>query len=200
MRRIGIGVVSLIAWLVSGCSVLAPQPDVSRYFVLTPVVETAAVGAGPVTDGARPTIGVGPVVLPAYLDRLQIVRRSGENQLVLSSTGVWGEPLDRNVQGVISANLVRLIGDVEVVPYPSFSATGIDRQISIAILRFDADEHDTVSLDARWTIQRPADKASTDVRESHIVQQAADGSTASMVAAMSRAVGALSQEIAGKLR
>jgi len=200
MRRIGIGVVPVIAWLASGCSALAPQQDVSRYFVLTPVVETSAVGAGSAADGARLTLGVGPVTVAAYLDRLEIVRRSGQNQLILSSTGVWGEPLDRNVQGVVSANLVRLLGDVEVVPYPSFTATGIDRQISIAILRFDADEHDTVSLDARWTIQGPAGKGSKEARESHIVQQAADGSTASMVAAMSQAVGALSQEIAGRLR
>jgi len=200
MRRIGMAVVSVSAWLASGCSVLAPQQDVSRYFVLTPVVETSAVGAAPAADGTRLTLGVGPVIVPAYLDRLEIVRRSGQNQLILSSTGVWGEPLDRNVQGVVSANLVRLLGDVEVVPYPSFTATGIDRQISIAILRLDADEHDTVSLDARWTIQRLAGKAPAEVRESHIVQQAADGSTASMVAAMSQAVGALSQEIAGRLR
>ncbi|HTO07150.1 MAG TPA: PqiC family protein [Myxococcota bacterium] len=200
MRRSGIAAVTVIAWLASGCSVLAPQPDVSRYFVLTPVVETTAVGAGPATDGTRSTLAVGPVVLPAYLDRLQIVRRSGENQLVLSSTGVWGEPLERNVQGVVSANLARLLAGAEIVPYPSFTATGIDQQVSIAILRFDADEHDRVSLDARWTIQRPADKGPVDARESHIVLQAADGSTAAMVAAMSQAIGALSQEIAGKLR
>jgi len=199
MRRVGIGAVSVIAWRASACSVLEPQPDVSRYFVLTPVAETTAVGAGPATDGARQTLAVGPVIMPAYLDRLEIVRRSGQNQLVLSSTGVWGEPLDRNLQGVVCVNLVRLLGDVEVVPYPSFTATGIDQQVSIAILRFDADEHDKVSLDARWTVQRPADKRPTDSRESHIVQQAADGSTESMVAAMSKAVGALSQEIAGNL-
>jgi len=201
MRLSRIGVVSVVAWLSSGCSVLAPQPDLSRYFVLTPVVETPAVGAGLRTDGPRPTLGVGPVVLPAYLDRLQIVRRSGENQIVLSSTGVWAEPLERNVQGVVSANLSRLLEGTEIVPYPSFTAIGIDRQISIAILRFDADEHDAVSLDARWTtIRGSADKAPTDAREFHWVQQATDGSTASIVAAMSESVGALSREIAGSLR
>jgi len=200
MRRSLIGVASVVAWLVSACSVLAPQPDLSRYFVLTPVVDTPAVGTGARTDGPRLTLGVGPVVLPGYLDRSQIVRRSGENQLVLSSTGVWAEPLERNVQGVVSANLSRLLGDVEVVPFPSFTAVGIDRQISIAILRFDADEHDTVSLEARWTIQRPAEKLPMDARDSHIVRQAPDGSTASVVAAMSEALGELSQEIASNLR
>ena len=200
MRRNLIGVMSVVAWLASGCSILAPQPDDSRYFVLTPVAETPAVGASAGAAGPRLTLGVGPVVLPAYLARLQIVRRAGENQLVLSSTGVWGEPLDRNVQGVVAVNLTRLLGNVEVVSYPSFTAVGIDRQISIAILRFDADEHDKVSLDARWTIQRPAEKVAADTRQSHIVEQAADGSTASMVAAMSEAVGALSQEIARDVR
>jgi uncharacterized lipoprotein YmbA len=200
MKRSLIGVVSAVVWLASGCSILAPQPDLSRYFVLTSVVETPAVGADARTGGPRPTLGVGPVVLPGYLDRLQIVRRSGENQLVFSSTGVWAEPLERNVQGVVSTNLARLLGDVEIVPFPSFTAISIDRQISITFLRFGGDEHNSVSLDARWTIQRRTDKAPADARESHIVRQASDGSTASLVAAMSEAVGALSQEIAGKLR
>lgn len=196
MRRSLLGVVSAVAWLASGCSILAPQADDSRYFVLAPVVEP-----GRPADGPRLTLGVGPVVLPAYLARLQIVRRTGENQLALSSTGVWAEPLDRNVQGVLAANLARLLGNAEIVPYPSFTAAGIDRQISVAIFRFEADEHDTVILDARWTIQHPAEKASAgDAHDSHIVQQAADGSTASTVAAMSQAVGALSQQVAAALR
>jgi uncharacterized lipoprotein YmbA len=205
MKLSRIGVVSLVACLFGGCSVLAPQPDLSRYFVLTPVVETSVdetppVGAGPRTEGSRHTVGVGPVVLPGYLDRLQIVRRSGENQLVLSSTGVWAEPLDRNVQGVVSVNLARLLEDAEIVPYPSFTAVAIDRQISIDILRFEADDRNSVSLSARWTIQRPTEKLAIGARESLIVRQAADGSTASTVAAMSEAIGALSKEIAGDLR
>ena len=123
-----------------------------------------------------------------------------ENQLVLSSTGVWAEPLDRNVQGVVSVNLARLLEDSDIVPYPSFTAVRIDRQISIDILRFEADDRNSVSLSARWTIQRPTEKLTIDARESLIVRQAADGSTASTVAAMSEAIGALSKEIAGDLR
>ena len=195
MRRSLIGMATVVAWLASGCSILAPQPDPSQYFVLTPVVEMAKPVGGP-----RLTLGVGPVVLPAYLARLPIVRRTGENQLALSATGVWAEPLDRNVQRVVAENLARLLGNVEIIYYPSFTTIRVDRQVSIAILRFDADEHDTISLDARWMIRNPAENAGTDTRESHIVRQAADGSTSAMVAAMSEAVGALSQEIAEKLR
>lgn len=143
-------------------------------------------------------------------DLLLIIQRSGGEALGIVSrinflvgvilAFVGAEPLDRNVQGVLAANLARLLGNAEIVPYPSFTDASIDRQISIAIFRFEADEHDTVILDARWTIQHPAEKASAgDAHDSHIVQQAADGSTASTVAAMSQAVGALSQQVAAAL-
>ena len=196
MRARKIGVHSLmILCLLAGCSFLAPQPDRSRYFVLTPV---APVGAG--GEARRLALGVGPVTLPGYLSRPEIVRRSGENQLVVSQTGIWGEPLERSVRLVVSENLRRLVGGVEIIQYPWFTTATIDYQIPIQVLRFEADKEGTVSLDARWRIRRRGTSEPPHDSESRIVKPAADSSTESMVAAMSEALGTLSQEIAAGIR
>src|SRR5262245_19194049 len=45
-------------------------------------------GSGPVS------IGVGPVIMPGYLDRTQIVTRSGPDRVKLASFHRWAEPLE----------------------------------------------------------------------------------------------------------
>jgi uncharacterized lipoprotein YmbA len=196
MRNRGIGAPGVaVVCLLAGCSILAPQADPSRYYVLTPVAAASAGG------GARPlALGFGPVTLPGYLVRPEVVRRDGESKLVLSKIYFWGEPLERNVRSVVAENLRRLLGPVEIVQYPWFATVAIDYEIPIDVLRFEADEHGTVSLDARWAIRRRGTKPLARSSESHITQPAADASTESVVAAMSEALGALSREIAAGLR
>ena len=56
-----------------------------------------------------PVIGVGPITVPKYLDRPQIVTRSGRNQLALGEFDRWAEPLQDNVLRVLAENLAFLI-------------------------------------------------------------------------------------------
>lgn len=195
MKSRGIGAAGIaVVCLLAGCSVLAPQPDPSRYYVLTP---EAAVRSA---REARPlALGIGPVNLPGYLARSEIVRGDGESTLVLSETHFWGEPLDRNVRRVVAENLRRLLGQVEIVQYPWFTTVALDYEVPIDVLRFEANEHGTVFLDARWTIRRRGTKPLARDGESHITEPAADPSTESVVAAMSQAVGMLSRQIAAAI-
>ena len=51
--------------VVSGCSFLDPKPDSSRYFLLRPMAEPGSV---PALDEL--VLGLGPVTVPDYLDRI----------------------------------------------------------------------------------------------------------------------------------
>lgn len=63
--------------LVSGCSLLSPEPDPSRFFVLT---ATTPGEASPTTRGDL-VVGVGPTSIPGYLDRNEIVTRISPDEL-----------------------------------------------------------------------------------------------------------------------
>jgi hypothetical protein len=52
----------------------------SRYYALSPLPESSGPAAAPIPDGGV-AIGVAPVRLPEYLNRPQIVMRTGPNQL-----------------------------------------------------------------------------------------------------------------------
>ncbi len=52
--------------MAAGCSVLSPQPDRSKFFILTPISDSAATAAKPASTSpdSQLTIGVGPVDFP----------------------------------------------------------------------------------------------------------------------------------------
>lgn len=190
-------VVLALACMSVGCSVLAPQPDRSQTFVLTSAPEE---GGGRGRGGAALSVGIGPVVLPSYLTRSEIVRRSGENRLIYDQNQLWGEPLEQGFRRVLGEDLGGTLGTVHVFQYPWSTGLRVEYQIPIQILRFDADESGLVTLNARWGIRRPGESDVLSSQESRIVEAPRDGSTGSVVTAMSAAVGRLSDEIATAIR
>src|SRR5215469_885734 len=107
-----------ICALFLGCSPLAPQPDRSKFFILSPV----AAGVMPASTGgastSQLTLGVGPISFPDYLRRPEIVTLNSPNQIDLSSEKRWGEPLDKDFSRVLTENLTRLLNTQKVEKYP----------------------------------------------------------------------------------
>lgn len=174
----------------AGCGFLQPQPDQSRFFVLTPMSEPTDLAATPLS------IGLGPIELPAYLRRTQMVTRIGENEITLSEVHRWGEPLDANFSRVLADNLSRQLHTNRVAAFPWFDATALDYAVRVSVLRFEADERGAVRLLARWLVADPTTDKTLHSDESDIRQEATDGSPDAAVSAMSAAVEKLATEIA----
>ena len=78
----------------AGCNLTASQP--THFYVLTPL--TRADRLQPITgDKLELALGVGPVTLPSYLDRPQIVTRLESNRLDMAEFEQWAEPLQESV-------------------------------------------------------------------------------------------------------
>lgn len=69
----------------TGCADSQP----TRFYTLSPLA--AALGSTPPTLLPDVTVGVGPVTLPPYLDRPQLVTRAGGNRVVLAEFDSWAE-------------------------------------------------------------------------------------------------------------
>lgn len=174
----------------AGCGFLQPQPDQSRFFVLAPMSEPTDLAATPLS------IGLGPVELPAYLRRPQIVTRIGENEIILSEVHRWGEPLDANFSRVLADNLSRRLRTNRIVAFPWFDATALDYAVRVSVLRFETDERGTARLLARWRVAAPTTDKTLHSDESDIRQEATDGSPDAAVSALSFTVEKLATEIA----
>jgi uncharacterized lipoprotein YmbA len=187
---------SLVASLVvlGGC--LGGDSPPSRFYLLSPLPapEAATAAAGGVA------IGVGPVAIPDYLNRTQIVTRAGENRLELGEFDRWAEPLQKNFSRVLALNLSTLLSTDRVALHPWKRSTPMDYQVMVDVGRFEPGADGKISLLARWSIVDAADRKTLRVRKSSFSEPVADESYEARVASMSRAVAALSREIAGAIR
>ena len=76
------GLVCSIAVSLGACSPLAPRPDHSRFFILTPDSTNTDAYSKPVATGASTlTLGIGPIDFPGYLPRPELVTLASANEV-----------------------------------------------------------------------------------------------------------------------
>jgi uncharacterized lipoprotein YmbA len=171
-----------------------------QLFSLSPLSETthtAAIGsAGPV----EPTIAVGPIRLPEYLDQDQIVTRISRNDLTFSDNDRWAEPLEDNVAQVLAENLSTLLQTDQITVHPWPGPQRAAYQLEIDILSFETDTSGMAHLDARWLLRDVANRQPIARKEARQSATAAGPSTEQSVASLSKALGDFSVEIANAIR
>ena len=187
MRRLAtIAVPWAILFLVAGCS----SPN-SRFYSLT---------AAP-TPGATPSdlsVVVSPVIIPAAVDRAQMVVSVGPNQVRVDEFNRWVGPLQNGIARVVAENLVAMLGTPRVT-VSSQTLTVLDYRVAIDVQRFDSALGEAATLDAYWTVVRAKDGKSQTGRTSLREPTTAPGYEA-VAGAHSRALARLSQDIADALR
>lgn len=190
MRRISRSpLLVLLTTLVAaaGCA-KGPPPD---FYVLHAQADESIIG-----DERGLAIGVGPVELPAHLNRSQIVTRATDYQLDLSESHQWAEPLKDSVPRVIAVNLSNILTSNRVFVIPRRQRVSLDFQVSIDIARFDGQLGEAAVLDARWTLFGKDAREPLLSRVSIVTEKTDDATYNALVAASSRTLEVLSREIA----
>ena len=185
-----------VALAIAGCS-LNPKEDPSRFYVLT-ASESESAGPAAAADSLWiEALGVGPVRFPAYLDRPQMVTRISNVEVSVSEFERWAELPAHNFTRVLARNLEVQFANMRVETHPYVA--GVDYAIRVQIRRFERDASGTATLDCSWVL---VDSGLGVVlsRESSYRARAADTTTEAAVAALSRTVEELSEEIARVLR
>jgi len=188
----------LLCLIPGGCISLEPKPDPSRFFSLTPLPRTGQRAQDAAGTNAL-VLGIGPVKIPGYLDRQQLVTRVSQNRFAVAENDRWAEPLDENFSRVLSQNLSILLQTDRIVAYPWERSQQPAYQVQVEVLRFEPNAEQLVELWARWSII-DSTKKTISSRESYLTHPARDKSTEASVAAMSDVVGGLSKEIAADIR
>jgi uncharacterized lipoprotein YmbA len=184
----------------AGCSILAPQPDMSHFFTLAPLAEaTVQPDASGADTSSTMLLGLGPIKLPPYLDRHEIAVRLSPTQITYSSVDRWAEPLNVSVSRVLLQNLSHLLGTERIAMYPWSNAAQVDYQIEVELLNFEVTQQGEARLLARYGIYAGGTRRVLLVREASISRPTATDAATS-VAALSTTLGELSQEIAAAVR
>jgi uncharacterized protein len=187
--------VALLA--VAACGTTAP----SRFYTLSSVPPERGLAGPPSKSGSdqrMSTLLVGTIEMPQTLDRPQFVRRSGSNTIELAELDRWSEPLDGMIRRSLADDLAARLPQARILT-SVLPSVPIDHTLMLEVDRFEADATGTVKLNAQWFVLTEGVSAPPLSRRSTIEEHAASNSTEAIVVAMSRALAALSNEIAAAL-
>lgn len=175
--------------LISGCAASRQ----SQFYILSSEVKPAATALS-----AKYSVTVGPVTVPAAVDRPQIVLQTGQNQVFLSEFDRWASPLKGDIARVVADNLIKLLGTRQVSLFSQSAAADATYQVTIDVVHFESEPHRAATLDALWMIM--SGKSVQIQSRTTVTEPVQDGGYAELVAAHSRAIGRLSAEIADAIR
>jgi uncharacterized lipoprotein YmbA len=178
---------------ISGCS---SKP--TKFYMLTPLAEVQTIPDRLNEDTL--SIGVGPISLPDYVNRPQIVTKNGANELVIDEFYRWAEPLRTNVSRVLSDNLAALLGTENINKYPWNRFVHIDYQVTIDITRFDSVFGKEATIEARWVILTDKGRNEAFRKKSKITKKVETKYYDAIVIAESQALAELSQQIAQEIQ
>jgi uncharacterized lipoprotein YmbA len=183
-----------VVLLASGCATTPP----SEFYHLTAMEQTATSATGSRTTLS---VGVGPVQIPEYIDRPQIVLRTSRNQLSLDEFHRWAGGLRDEIKRVLAQNLSRLLNSEDVASYPWDYPFDPAYQVYIDIRQLDGSLGGEVRLDARWIISgRSEGQSGMLYSRQTLISEAVDSAGyMALVAAESRALETLSREIAEQI-
>ncbi len=173
--------------LVAAACASAPEP---RYFVLEALGEP-----GPASAGA--SILVGPVSIPDSVDRPQFVLSAGANEVVVDDGHRWASPLQDAIAEVLAQDLAAQLAGPRVTSSQPVAGRP-DYRVSVAVGEFRSALGAGAQLDATWSVRR-ADGA-TRAGRSQLRERARGSGYAALAAAHSRALAAMSAQIAGAVR
>ncbi|MGA8759241.1 MAG: PqiC family protein [Stellaceae bacterium] len=183
--------VLILAGIVSACGSSPP----THFYTLS--TQPAPNTAGQLGYPMR-TVALGEVKLPDALDRPQIARQIGPNQLEFAETDRWAGPLDDMTRRVLAADLRPLL-PAGTALVTNDSSTPAQTTVAVEVSRFDADKSGRVTLDANWETLDKNAKVVGAPRQARIVEPGSGSDSAAVAATMSRAVAGLADNIAGGL-
>jgi uncharacterized lipoprotein YmbA len=178
-------VIALLA--VTGCGTSAP----AKFYSLSST--STSTGQAP----ANLAVLVGPISIPAGVDRPEFVVQDGANRVDIEEFNRWSAPLNDSIAKVVAGDLSALLGtpDVATAPLANFNAA---YRVTIDVQRFDSIRGQGAMLDAVWVVR----KANGDTRSGRTVAHEGvqgDGFDA-LAAAHSRALARMSADIATVIR
>ncbi|HKD42874.1 MAG TPA: PqiC family protein [Myxococcaceae bacterium] len=170
----------------------------SRFYTLA----TLQIGNGSGSTATDATLAIGPVEIPSYIDRQQIVTRTGANELVVAEFDRWAGSLESEISGSLVATLRDRLESqqIAVAPWRSaiLSGVGTTYRAAVSVSRFDGVPGQTVVLQGRWELiaQSGGKEESLGVREATVTEKIDDASYDALVAAMQRVLVRFGQQMA----
>jgi uncharacterized lipoprotein YmbA len=179
--------IAFVAVFAAGCT-SAP----SKFYTLNSTAKSDG------TPAANYSVIVGPVSVPAEVDRPQFTVQIAPNQVAVDEFNRWAAPLNNNIARVVAGNLSALLSTprVSTLPLANFSP---DFRVSIEIQRFESVPGKSALVEAVWVVRKSSDNVSLS-GHTLATEPVSGNDFEALAAAHSRALAKVSTDIAAAIR
>jgi len=186
-------VLVVFAMILTGCIGGTSKP--SKFYLLRSM-DNSQNSLSTAGNESSVSVLIGPITLPAYLDRTQMVTVAGKHELVLEEFNRWAEPLKDNFYRVLMEDLSSLLNTSEVYAYDRDGAPTADYQVFIDVTRFDSIAGGDAVLTAFWTVSGKESSSPGTKRKSVFRKAVPSTGITGVVEAQNQTLTELSREIA----
>ena len=201
MKQIGIRScavmgVACLALVLSSC-MSVPNSPTPRFYMLQAVDGNKV--SKKINTAPDVVIGVGPVKIPEYQDRPQIVTQDKEKMLKFAQFDRWGEPLDLGMTRLIRENLAVMLPEAKFTLYPWNSSVPVKYQVVVEIVQLDSDLDKDLFIVAQWLVIDVQNTKTIIIKRSEFRQSIVPQNYSGLAKTLSTACASLSSQIAQAL-
>ncbi|MGD0551308.1 MAG: PqiC family protein [Sedimentisphaerales bacterium] len=185
--------VACLALVLSSC-MSVPNSPTPRFYMLQAVDGNQVSKKTNIASDV--VIGVGPVKIPKYQDRPQIVTQDKEKMLKFAQFDRWGEPLDLGMTRLIGENLAVMLPEAKFTLYPWNSSVPVKYQVVVEIVQLDSNLDKDMFLVAQWLVIDVQNAKTLIIKRSEFRQSVIPQNYSGLAKTLSMACASLSSEIA----
>ncbi len=182
-----------LALVSSGC-ISVPNSPTPRFYLLQGVSENQISKKINILSDAL--IGVGPIKIPEYQNRPQIVTQDKERMLKFAQFDRWGEFLDLGVARLIGDDLSVMLPGAKFTLYPWNSTITVKYQVVVEIVQLDSELDKDLFLVAQWLVIDAQNTKTMIIKRSEFRQPIIPQNYSGLAKTLSTACASLSSEIA----
>ena len=187
-----INILIVLFFLISACSI-GGKSDPSHFYVLDPIAES-------VTNVHLNNLimGVGPITIPGYIDRPQIVTKTKSSELRLAEFDRWAEPMDDMIIRTLAENIKAITGSNLIYTYP-WTSQFVASQIRAYIIKFENDENGDALLVVHWQLRDLKETSKYKNFHSEFNSNASDTRYSARIASVNDTLAQFAQEVANQI-
>jgi len=193
---------NFVYYCAMGCVILCgclsiPNSQTPRFYMLDSINENQVNKKFNIVPDI--IIGVGPVGIPEYQDRPQIVTQDKNKMLIFAQFDRWGEPLDLALKRAISEDLNAILPGAIIKIFPWNLDIHIKYQLIIDVIQLESEMDKDLFFVVQWTAIDYETKKVLFIKRSELRQPIIPHNYSGIAKALSAACAELSSEIANTL-
>lgn len=103
------------------------------------------------TTNITDTIGIGPIDVAEYLNRLQLAYQTNDGRLVMPNNSYWAEPIDKGIVRALTLNLTQRDHTRSIVTFPWRSDSKPRYSLRLQVHGLDRDGNQA-KINATWEL------------------------------------------------